>query len=99
MFVCVSADVFPDLPGCWDLLGQSGASGPGCPDQELGGQNRLEPASAQRARSILEPSAPSQKQFQEPVACPRGCSLILPAASKAIGADGNLPDVKPSCAN
>ena len=36
-----------------------------------------------------------------PGACdlPWGCGLILPAASKAIGGDGNCPDVKPSCAN
>ena len=30
---------------------------------------------------------------------PWGCGLILPAASKAIGGDGNCPDVKPSWAN
>jgi len=49
------------------------------------------------------PSPPAQGILAKavPGACdlPWGCGLILPAASKAIGGDGNCPDVKPSCAN
>lgn len=46
-----------------------------------------------QAQGILAKAVPGVCGF------PWGCGLILPVARKAIGVDGNSPDVKPSCAN
>lgn len=75
------------------------AEAQGFPDWELGGQNRLDQASGSEGRVC--PGAQGTLADTVSGACglPWGCSLILPADSEATATDGNLPDVKPSCAN